>query len=140
MLPLIQRQALGPIVHVDKAHASSSVIADPKPPCNGRLSHDFRGPLTGEFPRTPLPGTWANKAKRRAEAAKNPGPVANVLLLFWEGYVVDGDVDLPNLQAGEAFDAPYHVLAQGIRHLMNRPTVHNVYRQIERRLLFANIH
>src|SRR3712207_3938041 len=80
------------------------------------------------------------KPRRRAEAAKNPGPVANVLLLFWEGYVVDGDVDLPNLQAGEAFDAPYHVLAQGIRHLMNRPAVHNVYRQIERRLLFANIH
>jgi hypothetical protein len=35
---------------------------------------NFREPDTGEVRRIHLLGTWVNKARRRAEAARDPGP------------------------------------------------------------------
>ena len=66
-------------------------------------------------------------------------PGGATLLLVWKGHVVDGDVDLCDLEAGKVFYASYHVLTDGLRHPGDWLAVGNVQRKIHGDLLLADL-
>jgi predicted lipid carrier protein YhbT len=59
--------------------------------------------------------------------------------LFFERRVVDGDVDLGDLEAGQVLDAPDHVLPHRFWDLVNGPAVADVHRQVQGGLCLVDV-